>query len=68
MNVCDFEDVECTNEGCTDVVQRQSLEDHIRILCSHRLVQCPHCRTDCTPNELDEVQSYCVFKLRCTLN
>ena len=40
---CMYESIECTN-GCGEILQRRCLTQHTITECSHRKINCPHCR------------------------
>ena len=34
----------CTNPGCTELVTKQHMEDHLKTQCNYRLKSCDHCK------------------------
>ncbi|XP_063059029.1 TNF receptor-associated factor 5 isoform X2 [Engraulis encrasicolus] len=44
LKCCEYESVQCSNQGCTDALQRKDLQDHLRNGCVFRLELCTHCK------------------------
>ncbi|XP_066552959.1 TNF receptor-associated factor 5 isoform X1 [Amia ocellicauda] len=44
LKLCLYESVQCSNTGCTDVMFRNDLMDHLKSICAYRTEPCPHCR------------------------
>ena len=38
---CNYQFVECSNEGCDEVILRRHLDDHLRNKCPERMYNCP---------------------------
>lgn len=43
LRLCQYELQQCTNPGCTTVLQRKDLQEHLTNTCPHRQEPCPHC-------------------------
>ena len=43
LNCCQYESIECENNGCGINIQRQFLSDHMDFDCQYRDVNCWHC-------------------------
>ena len=43
LNCCQYESIECENNGCGINIQRQFLSDHMDFDCQYRDVNCQHC-------------------------
>ena len=43
---CQFEDVECTNQSCGQMVQRQHFSRHISSECQYRTTKCKYCKIE----------------------
>ncbi|KAI5626513.1 TNF receptor-associated factor 5, partial [Silurus asotus] len=43
LTLCQYEALQCSNPGCTDILLRKSLPDHQRRLCQFRTEFCRHC-------------------------
>uniref|UniRef100_A0A3Q3AZ57 TNF receptor-associated factor n=2 Tax=Kryptolebias marmoratus TaxID=37003 RepID=A0A3Q3AZ57_KRYMA len=44
LRLCRYEQLQCTNPGCSEMLQRQYLQKHMTDTCLHRRASCPHCR------------------------
>lgn len=62
---CDFQLVNCTNNGCPLQVQRQNENEHSNI-CEYRLIECPNqgCSEHCAFKDMiDHLQSRCPMQV-----
>eukprot|EP00794_Sanderia_malayensis_P014087 gene14087-15559_t len=53
MKHCRYEDIECTNDGCTQIIPRHLLEKHLRETCPLRLVSCEFCKEKVPKSKLE---------------
>ncbi|XP_012691449.2 TNF receptor-associated factor 5 isoform X2 [Clupea harengus] len=44
LKCCEYESVECSNQGCAEETHRKDLLEHQQSVCSFRLELCTHCR------------------------
>ncbi|XP_046900118.1 TNF receptor-associated factor 5 isoform X1 [Hypomesus transpacificus] len=44
LKACQYELLQCSNTGCSEVMQRRDLQEHLRISCTHRMESCQHCK------------------------
>ncbi|KAI4872813.1 hypothetical protein NFI96_016143 [Prochilodus magdalenae] len=44
LKTCQYEALQCSNPGCTDILLRKNLTDHQRSLCPFRTEFCRHCK------------------------
>ncbi|KAG5279106.1 hypothetical protein AALO_G00106150 [Alosa alosa] len=44
LKCCEYESVQCSNYGCTEVMQRKDLKEHQKSGCVFRLELCTHCK------------------------
>ena len=42
LDVCEYELIDCSNDGCVDKIERHEIDDH-RQVCAHRTIMCGHC-------------------------
>ncbi|KAI1896916.1 hypothetical protein AGOR_G00099800 [Albula goreensis] len=54
LRTCQYESVQCSNLGCTDVMFRRDLKAHTENVCVHRLEPCPHCSKHYTLVQLND--------------
>nr|XP_015217995.1 PREDICTED: TNF receptor-associated factor 5 [Lepisosteus oculatus]XP_015217996.1 PREDICTED: TNF receptor-associated factor 5 [Lepisosteus oculatus] len=64
---CPYESVQCTNIGCTDVMFRMDLREHLMSICAYRMESCPHCEKHYMLIQLkDHEDTNCPdFKIQC---
>ncbi|KAF6718911.1 TNF receptor-associated factor 5 [Oryzias melastigma] len=43
LKSCQFEQLQCSNPGCSELFQRRFLQEHLSSTCPHRRESCPHC-------------------------
>ncbi|KAL1006163.1 hypothetical protein UPYG_G00068710 [Umbra pygmaea] len=43
LQVCKYESLQCSNAGCSEVMQRKDIQEHLRISCSYRWEPCHYC-------------------------
>lgn len=72
LNVCEYEVVDCSNDGCADKVERREMDTHQQV-CVHRMTHCDHCNANVKAtamnNHLQQCPSLhvtCECKLKCT--
>ena len=49
---CDYQFVECCNEGCDEEIERRHLVDHMHNKCPERMYNCPFCAEEGTYSEV----------------
>ncbi|XP_067830967.1 TNF receptor-associated factor 3-like isoform X2 [Heptranchias perlo] len=52
LNDCPFQQVQCSRSGCSELVLRQDLSDHLMYKCKYREVKCKYCQKETTLAEL----------------
>ncbi|KAL2086998.1 hypothetical protein ACEWY4_018057 [Coilia grayii] len=52
LKCCEYESVQCSNHGCTEIIQRKDLKDHLLSGCLFRLEPCTHCKKPYTLAQL----------------
>uniref|UniRef100_A0A3P9L5T9 TNF receptor-associated factor n=1 Tax=Oryzias latipes TaxID=8090 RepID=A0A3P9L5T9_ORYLA len=60
LKSCQYEQLPCSNAGCTELLQRRLLQEHLNATCPHRRESCPHCLQPFQLSVIqDHVQSSC---------
>ena len=44
LTECDYAIVSCPNKGCSEIMERKSVENHARDDCPKYILSCPHCQ------------------------
>jgi hypothetical protein len=68
LNVCEYEVIDCSNDGCVDKLERREIETH-RQVCNHRIAQCDHCNADIKATAMpDHLQRCPSIQVTCECN
>nr|ACI66800.1 TNF receptor-associated factor 5 [Salmo salar] len=54
LQTCQFESLQCSNAGCSEIMQRKDLQEHLRISCSYRMEPCHYCKHPYTCCQLED--------------
>ncbi|XP_041070708.1 TNF receptor-associated factor 3 isoform X2 [Carcharodon carcharias] len=55
---CPYQEVRCARRGCTEMVQRKDLADHLNSSCKYREQTCKYCRNEITIAELKKHEDF----------
>uniref|UniRef100_UPI00398F0CC8 TNF receptor-associated factor 3 isoform X2 n=1 Tax=Pristiophorus japonicus TaxID=55135 RepID=UPI00398F0CC8 len=55
---CPYQEVRCARRGCTEMVQRKDLADHLNSSCKYREQTCKYCRKEITIAELKKHEDF----------
>ncbi|XP_067895067.1 TNF receptor-associated factor 3 isoform X2 [Heterodontus francisci] len=55
---CPYQEVPCARRGCTEMVQRKDLADHLNSSCKYREQTCKYCKKEITIAELKKHEDF----------
>uniref|UniRef100_A0A4W5R4G6 TNF receptor-associated factor n=1 Tax=Hucho hucho TaxID=62062 RepID=A0A4W5R4G6_9TELE len=54
LQACPFESLRCSNAGCSEIMPRKDLQEHLTISCSCRMEPCHYCKHPYTCYQLED--------------